>query len=91
MIAYFRKALREAKAHTSWSEPNAAYEEAELGFAEQLLSTTNPFFAEFKAFHQKIDFFGKLNSLSRNNSFQQQIHSLPNSKPFTKKSIFSAN
>jgi (1->4)-alpha-D-glucan 1-alpha-D-glucosylmutase len=65
MIAYFRKALREAKAHTSWSEPNAAYEEAELGFAEQLLSTTNPFFAEFKAFHQKIDFFGKLNSLSQ--------------------------
>jgi (1->4)-alpha-D-glucan 1-alpha-D-glucosylmutase len=65
VVSYFRKALREAKTNTSWSEPNAAYEEAALGFAEQLLSLKGPFFAEFKCFHQIIDFFGKLNSLSQ--------------------------
>jgi (1->4)-alpha-D-glucan 1-alpha-D-glucosylmutase len=64
-VAYFQKALREAKAHTSWGEPHADYEEAAIGFAEQLFSNANPFLEDFKAFHEKINFFGKLNSLSQ--------------------------
>ncbi|MBD5605045.1 MAG: malto-oligosyltrehalose synthase [Candidatus Eremiobacteraeota bacterium] len=35
---YLRKALREAKFRTSWTNPNAAYEDATLGFARTILT-----------------------------------------------------
>jgi len=67
ICAYTLKALREAKAHTSWTEPNLPYEEATQTFIRQLLrgSSANPFLDDFKQFHRKISFFGHLNSLAQ--------------------------
>ncbi len=47
--AYMRKALREAKRHTSWDNPNAEYEEATLAFVRGVLgeSRDSVFFSEF--------------------------------------------
>jgi (1->4)-alpha-D-glucan 1-alpha-D-glucosylmutase len=38
LIAYLEKATREAKVHTTWTEPNEPYDEAVRDFAEQLLA-----------------------------------------------------
>ena len=64
---YMLKAIREAKAHTSWTNPNTAYEEATALFTERALSDSvdNRFLTEFKTFERSVDFFGKLNSLSQ--------------------------
>jgi 4-alpha-glucanotransferase/(1->4)-alpha-D-glucan 1-alpha-D-glucosylmutase len=47
--AYMRKALREAKRHTSWDNPNAEYEEATLAFVRGVLGEgrDSAFFSEF--------------------------------------------
>jgi (1->4)-alpha-D-glucan 1-alpha-D-glucosylmutase len=37
MMTYLHKAAREAKLHTTWTNPNATYEEALLRFADQVL------------------------------------------------------
>jgi (1->4)-alpha-D-glucan 1-alpha-D-glucosylmutase len=37
---YMQKALHEAKVHTSWINPNAAYEEAVTKFVERVLEPT---------------------------------------------------
>jgi (1->4)-alpha-D-glucan 1-alpha-D-glucosylmutase len=37
LIAYLEKATREAKLHTTWTEPNEDYDEAVRDFAQQLL------------------------------------------------------
>ena len=65
--AYMVKALKESKAHTSWTEPNVAYEQATATFAERLLdpSRNNPFLAEFVPLQRKVAWFGQLNSLSQ--------------------------
>jgi len=62
-----RKAVREAKAHTSWINPNPAYEEASLGFVRALLSpsSANSFLAEFLPFQRKVAYLGLLNSLTQ--------------------------
>jgi (1->4)-alpha-D-glucan 1-alpha-D-glucosylmutase len=64
---YMLKAIREAKAHTSWTEPNGAYEEATRQFVESVLTTSkeNPFLDDFMLFHRKIAFFGLFNSLAQ--------------------------
>lgn len=46
METYLTKALREAKRHSSWETPDAAYEEACLGFARFLIAA--PEAAEFR-------------------------------------------
>jgi (1->4)-alpha-D-glucan 1-alpha-D-glucosylmutase len=38
LLAYLEKATREAKVHTTWTEPNEPYDEAVRDFAEQLLA-----------------------------------------------------
>src|SRR3569623_1285394 len=59
------KAMREAKVHTTWAAPNAAYEAAVLEFIRYALDTsrTNPFLESFSAFQQRVATFGALNSL----------------------------
>jgi (1->4)-alpha-D-glucan 1-alpha-D-glucosylmutase len=61
------KAVREAKVLTSWMNPNAAYEEATLGFVEALLApgSGNAFLDEFLPFQRKIARIGLMNSISQ--------------------------
>ncbi|WP_128546346.1 malto-oligosyltrehalose synthase [Larkinella soli] len=62
---YLEKALREAKHHSDWSEPNPEYEEAAKRFAVALLNRKRPFWKSFEAFYRKIVDFGILNSLAQ--------------------------
>ncbi len=65
--AYLLKAVREAKVHTSWINPNQAYEQAVADFASALLNPkkTSAFLQDFIAFQTEIRRFGYYNSLSQ--------------------------
>jgi (1->4)-alpha-D-glucan 1-alpha-D-glucosylmutase len=65
--AYMRKALREAKVHSSWINTNQSYEEAVDTFVAAALepSPENHFLSEFIAFVEKIKAAGLWNSLSQ--------------------------
>ena len=64
LAAYLEKASREAKTHTSWLEPNEAYENALKDFGRAIIA--NEAFREpFRRFQKKIAFHGFLNSLSQ--------------------------
>ena len=64
---YMLKAIKEAKVHTSWINPNSDYERAVTDFTRALLSSpdTNMFLADFLPFVKRIERFGMLNSLSQ--------------------------
>ncbi len=64
--AYMKKAAREAKTHTSWINPNEAYEGALTGYLHDLLSGTqpNPFLEDLRQQAARIEWFGGLNSLA---------------------------
>jgi (1->4)-alpha-D-glucan 1-alpha-D-glucosylmutase len=61
------KAVREAKTHSSWINPNGEYEEALLSLVGRCLdvSRPNPFLVDFRDFHRPIAVAGMLNSLSQ--------------------------
>ena len=61
------KALYEAKVHTSWINPNAAYDEAIQGFVARILDPgiAGAFLDEFRPFQRRISHYGLLNSLSQ--------------------------
>ena len=65
--AYMAKALKEAKIHTSWVNPNQAYDQAVRDFIERILvrSSPNPFLADFLPFQREIARHGVYNSLSQ--------------------------
>lgn len=65
--AYMIKAVREAKLRTSWTETDAAYEEALLQFVRNALEPrdNNLFLADFLEFQRRMVRFGLLNSLSQ--------------------------
>lgn len=65
--AYMTKALREAKCHTSWTNPNQPYEAAINHFIQALLSPESgaPFLQAFLPFQQRVAHLGALNSLSQ--------------------------
>jgi (1->4)-alpha-D-glucan 1-alpha-D-glucosylmutase len=65
--AYMIKAVREAKVHTEWLKPDAAYEGAFLSFIDAILRgpESGPFLAEFLPFARKVRHFGALNSLAQ--------------------------
>jgi len=67
MQAYMEKALREAKVHTSWVNPNAEYEQAVARFVAAALdaSADNPFPADFTAFLASVLGPGLLNAVSQ--------------------------
>jgi len=64
---YMEKALREAKVHTSWVNPNEPYEEAVRRFIRSLLdpAADNRFLAEFSHLQVLTTWAGILNSLSQ--------------------------
>ncbi len=62
--SYMLKAIREAKLHTSWTQPNPEYESAVTRFVEKIL-WDDPFLADLRKFQQKIAFFGTFNSLAQ--------------------------
>ncbi len=63
---YMLKAVREAKVHTSWINPDVAYEEAVVGFVHALLdpSRKSAFRADIAQFSRHVALFGMLNGLS---------------------------
>ena len=64
---YLVKALREAKVHTSWINPNTAYEQAVIAFSDALINSASAsaFRADFRPFQQRIAWLGLCNSLSQ--------------------------
>ena len=67
MKVYAVKALREARRHTSWIEPDGNYEGTCLRFLEAIIAPgeDNRFLAAFIRFQRRIARFGMLNSLSQ--------------------------
>ncbi len=62
---FIQKALREAKTHSNWAEPNEEYESAAKAYAARLLDKQNNFWKTFEPFHKKLADFGIINSLSQ--------------------------
>jgi (1->4)-alpha-D-glucan 1-alpha-D-glucosylmutase len=67
MKEYLFKAVREAKVHTSWINPNTAYEDAVVAFADALLNAPaeSAFLTDFLPFQRRIARLGLFNSLSQ--------------------------
>lgn len=63
---YLLKAVREAKVHTSWINPNIAYEEAVRDFVRALLAPgPNLFLKDFASFVHRVAVPGLCNSLAQ--------------------------
>ncbi len=64
---YVQKALHEAKIHTSWINPNPAYDDAVRTFVERILDEKYGmrFQGDLATFVQRVAPFGYLNSLSQ--------------------------
>jgi len=64
---YMRKAVREAKQHSSWLQPHVEYEAALDEFIAELLKAPpgNSFLDDFLPFQRRIAQLGMLNSLSQ--------------------------
>ena len=67
MRRYMRKAMREAKRHTSWAFENQAYEEGVLTFVEATLTgpPASRFLASFLPFQRRVAWFGMINALAQ--------------------------
>ncbi len=67
IAAYARKAIREAKVHTSWGNPNAAYEAATDAFVRTLLARVpeNAFLPDFVAFVRTLAPLAATSSLAQ--------------------------
>ncbi|HMF08930.1 MAG TPA: malto-oligosyltrehalose synthase, partial [Thermoanaerobaculia bacterium] len=65
--AFLVKALREAKVHTRWAEPDHEYEQAVSGFAAAILepSAENRFLPDFLPFQARLAAAGALVSLAQ--------------------------
>lgn len=65
--AYMAKAIREAKVHTSWVNPDSDYEEAVRHFIGAILDRTrpNPFLDDFLLFQERVARYGLYNSLAQ--------------------------
>jgi (1->4)-alpha-D-glucan 1-alpha-D-glucosylmutase len=64
---YLVKAVREAKVYTSWINPNTAYENAVMAFADALINAPagSAFLTDFLPFQRRIARLGMFNSLSQ--------------------------
>jgi (1->4)-alpha-D-glucan 1-alpha-D-glucosylmutase len=64
---YMLKAVREAKVHTRWSEPNEPHENALCEFVASVLdrSANAEFLASFDQFQKRTALYGMLNGLSQ--------------------------
>ncbi len=65
--AYLLKAIREAKSHTSWINPNTRYDDAITRFAEAILDPvrSSPFLENFVPFQARVAHYGAFNSLAQ--------------------------
>jgi (1->4)-alpha-D-glucan 1-alpha-D-glucosylmutase len=65
--AYMQKALREAKVHTSWTNPNQAYDEAVRQYVGRVLDAQEnaAFLDDFRPFQRRLSHYGLFNSLSQ--------------------------
>jgi (1->4)-alpha-D-glucan 1-alpha-D-glucosylmutase len=64
--AYMEKATREAKRHTSWLNPNTAYDDGLRAFVAGILSAGNTaFLDDFLPFQQTVARLGMVNSLAQ--------------------------
>jgi (1->4)-alpha-D-glucan 1-alpha-D-glucosylmutase len=66
IVAYMRKAAREAKLRTSWANVNAPYEEAMEAFIRALLDDAhpNPFLDDLRAALLPVAWLGGINSIA---------------------------
>jgi (1->4)-alpha-D-glucan 1-alpha-D-glucosylmutase len=64
---YLLKAVREAKVHTSWTNPNPRYEDALVKFVEVILDPERSaaFLEDFVMFQARVARFGTLNSIGQ--------------------------
>ena len=63
-VAYARKAIREAKVHTSWTNANEVYEAAVLNFLQNILSS-RPFLDDLEKFLRPLVEPGRITSLAQ--------------------------
>ena len=65
--AYVVKALREAKVHSSWLNPNTQYDDAVLDFVSRLLDAEigREFLDDFLRFQKRVAWYGAVNSLAQ--------------------------
>lgn len=64
VATFLRKAMREAKVHSSWIDPDEAYEESVLGFVRRLLSDEG-WRADVEPLRSKVAFHGATGGLSQ--------------------------
>jgi (1->4)-alpha-D-glucan 1-alpha-D-glucosylmutase len=64
IMEYMVKAVREAKANTSWISPSVSYEESLLKFVDGVM-TNQTFLDDLAPLLEKISYFGMFNSLSQ--------------------------
>ncbi|MHB8647176.1 MAG: malto-oligosyltrehalose synthase [Thermomicrobiales bacterium] len=67
IVAYMLKAAKEAKIHTSWINPNDAYDRALQEFVAAVLveGERNAFLADFAPLQRRVAFFGQWNALAQ--------------------------
>ena len=67
LLTYMHKAVKEAKTHTSWINPNEAYDTALTHFIEKTLAPakSNRFLDSFLPFQERIARMGVVNSLAQ--------------------------
>jgi (1->4)-alpha-D-glucan 1-alpha-D-glucosylmutase len=67
IVEFMRKALKEAKVHTSWITPNAAYEEAVLQFVRTILdpAESKAFLDDLAPLRERVACLGIFNALSQ--------------------------
>ena len=64
---FVRKALREAKVHSSWINPDEGYEAAVAAFVDGVLNpeVSGDFLADLRGFVGRVAFFGRVNSVAQ--------------------------
>ncbi|MBW6501781.1 MAG: malto-oligosyltrehalose synthase [Bacteroidales bacterium] len=62
---YLRKALREGKVESDWSDPDIVYEEGCISFIHSILSDGSEFMKSLVPFLSKLSYPGIINSLSQ--------------------------
>jgi (1->4)-alpha-D-glucan 1-alpha-D-glucosylmutase len=65
--AYMKKALCEAKVHSSWINPDGEYESAVAEFVRKILDPmeASEFLTDFAEFAERVAFFGRINALAQ--------------------------
>jgi (1->4)-alpha-D-glucan 1-alpha-D-glucosylmutase len=65
--AYMQKAMHEAKVHTSWVNPNPAFDQAVYQFVATILDEgrSRRFLEDFRTFQRRVDHYALFNGLSQ--------------------------